>query len=194
MADNTYSLSSSFFVHILSGNRAANNSEKHVNKMKTTYTPYPPNKLYSAEKAKRDVDMAGPIARAMDTVVWESPFVAPSERLFGADDVTNIKMHEKAMSTIIDSKIRAINAIQTGGDNPPHLAKTLMMGNRAYTGKKVTIPETNTRFGPQRLTAMGKINTWNIPSKKPHDPRTRPIAGGDRPSPPNSMGVEKKSG
>jgi hypothetical protein len=36
--------------------------------------------------------MAGPIARAIETVVWERPLVAPSERLFGDEAVINMKI------------------------------------------------------------------------------------------------------
>jgi hypothetical protein len=38
------------------------------------------------------MDIPGPFARAMDTLVCESPFVAPSARLFGATAVMNIYM------------------------------------------------------------------------------------------------------
>jgi len=41
----------------------------------------------SAENEKSDVANAGPMARAIDTVVCEMPFVAPSEFLFGDDAV-----------------------------------------------------------------------------------------------------------
>lgn len=49
--------------------------------------------LYSIEKEYNEVDIAGPIARAAETVVCESPLVAPNERLFGAEAVTYMKMH-----------------------------------------------------------------------------------------------------
>ena len=39
------------------------------------------------ENEKSDVASAGPVARAMDTVICEIPFVVPSEFGFGDDDV-----------------------------------------------------------------------------------------------------------
>ena len=62
---------------------------------KKAYTPYPPNMFLSTENENREVDIAGPMARAIETVVWDNPLVAPSERLFGAEAVTNMNMQPK---------------------------------------------------------------------------------------------------
>ena len=34
--------------------------------------------------------MAGAIVLAMDAIVWDTPFVAPRDRLFGAAEVTKM--------------------------------------------------------------------------------------------------------
>ena len=62
---------------------------------KKAYTPYPPSMFLSTENENREVDIAGPMARAIETVVWDNPLVAPSERLFGAEAVTNMNMQPK---------------------------------------------------------------------------------------------------
>jgi hypothetical protein len=46
----------------------------------------------STENEKSDVASVGPITRAIDPVVSEMPFVAPSECLFGADAVMKMIM------------------------------------------------------------------------------------------------------
>ena len=48
--------------------------------------------LFSTENEKNEVDNAGPMARAIETVVWESPFVVPSERRLGAAALMKIKI------------------------------------------------------------------------------------------------------
>ena len=53
------------------------------------YTAYPPRRFFSTEYEKRDVDRAGPMARAMETVVCERPLVAPNDRLLGAEELIN---------------------------------------------------------------------------------------------------------
>src|SRR5436190_21587710 len=63
-----------------------------ANDAKIAYTAYPPAKSYSTEYAKREVAPAGPTARATDAIVCASPLVAPSERLFGAEEFTNMNM------------------------------------------------------------------------------------------------------
>jgi hypothetical protein len=48
--------------------------------------------LFSTDNEKSEVDNAGPIALAIDTVIWDKPLVAPRERLLGAEAVINIKI------------------------------------------------------------------------------------------------------
>jgi hypothetical protein len=45
----------------------------------------------STESENKEVAVAGPMARAIETVVCESPFVVPSEARLGADEVTYMK-------------------------------------------------------------------------------------------------------
>jgi hypothetical protein len=70
----------------------ASNREIPASTKKTTKTAYPPNRLCSKENAKREVDTTGPVARAIEMAVWLKPFVAPRDRLLGADDVTKMNM------------------------------------------------------------------------------------------------------
>lgn len=51
--------------------------------MRITYTAFPPIQLFSAEAAKREVDIAGPIARTIDAASCARPLVAPSDCLLG---------------------------------------------------------------------------------------------------------------
>jgi len=78
--------------HTFSGRRVARRNAKQESVAKITYTAYPPRRFFSTEYEKRDVDKAGPMARAMETVVCERPLVAPKDCLLGAEEVTNMNI------------------------------------------------------------------------------------------------------
>ena len=46
----------------------------------------------STENEKSDVASAGPMARTIDTVVCEMPYVVPSELLFGDDAIMKMNI------------------------------------------------------------------------------------------------------
>ena len=58
-----------------------------------TYTSKPLSRLCSIDAANTEVVAAGPIARIAAVTAATSPFVAPKERLFGAERVTKMKAH-----------------------------------------------------------------------------------------------------
>lgn len=60
--------------------------------MQTPYTAYPPIQLCSTETANSDVATAGPTVRQSEAESCAIPFVAPSDRLFGALEMTKMKM------------------------------------------------------------------------------------------------------
>ena len=70
----------------------ARRNAKKENVAKTTYTAYPPRRFFSTEYEKRDVDKAGPMARAIEPVVCERPLVAPKDRLLGDEEVVNMNI------------------------------------------------------------------------------------------------------
>ena len=67
-----------------SGKSLPTNSVKQANDIKTTYTALPPSQLCCTDAAKRDVAIAGPMARRMDAASCARPLVAPREYLSGA--------------------------------------------------------------------------------------------------------------
>lgn len=52
-----------------SGRRLDKKTNKHKRTRSRTYTRFPPSRLYSFENANSDVNVAGPIALAIDVVV-----------------------------------------------------------------------------------------------------------------------------
>lgn len=76
----------------LVGSILASQTAKHVTEPKNAYTAYPCSRFFSTDREKSDVASAGPMERAIETVVCERPFVAPNERLFGAEAVINMKI------------------------------------------------------------------------------------------------------
>lgn len=55
--------------------------------VKKTYTAYPLRMFRWTEKENMDVARAGPTVLAIAAAICDSPFVAPSDRLLGVDDV-----------------------------------------------------------------------------------------------------------
>lgn len=75
-----------------SGSILDKTTSKNVSISSTMYMAFPPNKLCCFENANSDVNAAGPMALAIEAVVWLRPFIAPSEYLFGDALVTIMKM------------------------------------------------------------------------------------------------------
>jgi hypothetical protein len=56
--------------------------------MNTVYTSPPPKYPSATDREKREVEIAGPIVRVIETRSWASPFVAPKDaRLGDAADI-----------------------------------------------------------------------------------------------------------
>ena len=85
-------LLSTAFGQIFGGRRSDRHAQATLKTLRIAYTAYPPSQLRSSAVANRDVDAAGPSARAADARNCATPFTAPSERLFGADDETYKKI------------------------------------------------------------------------------------------------------
>jgi hypothetical protein len=56
------------------------------------------------------------------------------------------------------------------------------------------MPVMNVLFDPNRLWIAAKKNTWKNPFRIPNTERTLPMLAGFKPSPPSSIGVDKKTG
>jgi hypothetical protein len=63
----------------------------HTRAVNTTYVKFPPSTLLFREKAKSDAAAAGATVRWIETIVWARPFVAPRDRLLGAEEDTYMK-------------------------------------------------------------------------------------------------------
>lgn len=70
--------------HMFFGSSDATPSATHTTESSTTYAKFPPKMFLSNENANNDAAAAGPTVRCIATIVCATPFVAPSERLFGA--------------------------------------------------------------------------------------------------------------
>jgi hypothetical protein len=73
------------------GSCAAMHRPTHTRAVNTTYVKFPPRTLLFREKAKSDAAAAGATVLWIETIVWARPFVAPRERLLGAEEDTYIK-------------------------------------------------------------------------------------------------------
>ena len=63
-------------------------SPMHTRTTRTTYVKFPPKTLLFREKAKSDAARAGATVLWIETTVWARPFVAPRDRLLGAEEDT----------------------------------------------------------------------------------------------------------
>jgi len=63
----------------------------HTRAINTTYVKFPPRTLLFREKAKSEAAAAGATVRWIETIVWARPFVAPRDRLLGAEEDTYMK-------------------------------------------------------------------------------------------------------
>ena len=77
--------------HVFFGSCAAMHRPTHTKAVNTTYVKFPPRTLLFREKAKSDAAAAGATVRWIDTIVWARPFVAPRDRLLGAEEDTYMK-------------------------------------------------------------------------------------------------------
>ena len=82
------------------GSRVAKYNAKIERIAKNPYTPYPPKMFRWTQNENSDVERAGPIALAIETVICERPFVAPSDRLLGAEVVIYTKIVPKNKSEL----------------------------------------------------------------------------------------------
>ena len=160
--------------HTFSGRRVARRNAKQEKVTKITYTAYPPRRFFSTEYEKRDVDRAGPMARAMEPVVCERPLVAPKERLLGAEEVVNMNIVPAKPNEISLSKKKRDNvphAISKGGNIakrivienhtcgecwPKRRAAALINGKDKNTGMKRDVEKMKTFLSPKRCTMRAK--------------------------------------
>lgn len=77
--------------HVFFGSCAAMHRPTHTRAVNTTYVKFPPRMLLFREKAKSDAAAAGATVRWIETIVWARPFVAPKDRLLGAEEDTYMK-------------------------------------------------------------------------------------------------------
>ena len=80
-----------------SGRNLDRRTRKQASTKNIKYTRLPPSILLSFENANMDENAAGPMARAIEVVVWLRPFIVPSECLFGAVLVMNTLMAAKGV-------------------------------------------------------------------------------------------------
>lgn len=83
---------------------------------------------------------------------------------------------------------------QTAGERPHSRAKWFMTGNMENKGMKLNKLNKKSLFNPIRRISFAKNTPCTMPSSIPKIPRHNPICGGDIPSPPRWIGVDKKSG
>lgn len=69
-----------------------------------------------------------------------------------------------------------------------------MSGNDANSGRQENMPAVKTSLDPHLLCMRAKKSTWKRPFRTPKTDRSDPMVGGGRPSPPSSIGVDKKTG
>jgi len=74
-----------FFCQISFGKEFVTKTAQTVTAARITYTRCPPSRFRCSERAKREVDAAGPIALMTETQVCDKPFVAPRDRSLGAE-------------------------------------------------------------------------------------------------------------
>jgi hypothetical protein len=72
---------------------------------------------------------------------------------------------------------------------PCIFATVLITGNIANAGTKLDIPQRKTSRPPSHFVTTGMRIGWRTPFVTPKTLRMRPIEKGERPSPPNWIGV-----
>jgi hypothetical protein len=159
------------------------------------YTAYPPRSFVSTEYEKREVDKAGPMARAMEPVVCERPLVAPKDLLLGAAEVVNMNIvpHAKSKGGNMAKSI-AIDNHTCGECWPKRRAHALINGKDKNTGMNRDIEQMKTFLSPKQWTMRAKKKAWNTAPATPYIPMIYPMEGGSKFRPPMWRGMARKSG
>ena len=88
------------------------------------------------------------------------------------------------MLNITEMAICSSTTTHTVIEYPSCLAKTLIIGNMANSGRADANPNTKTFFDPHRSWIRAKKNAWISPFKTPKMDNSFPIVDGGKPRPP----------
>ena len=94
----------------------------HTRAVNTTYVKFPPRTLLFREKAKSDAAAAGATVRWIETIVWARPFVAPRDRLLGAEEDTYMKTEPDGK---FRKRVSAMATMHQDGAHPRNLLKPM---------------------------------------------------------------------